>query len=232
MPRQSISNYWKALIRDRAENSDDSADAITAGLEELSGKACELGVSDPPPKRRTVSRYVTEFRSGRERSPYRLFYWPGCMGDGEHCVPWEASRAALDLLAYILSESLHRPPVILVRNFWTATLAAPDADVQTRLRIATRIALDQTDGLEKYVGFAEWEQDPRAHLPPLTVPADAFANSGAYLILRSSVHISTSTLAIANEARQTGRKFAEVEAESLGFPQPSSANPPERRKKE
>lgn len=198
MPKPSIHIYWKDLIRHEAVNSDASADVIAASLKEQVETARKLGVIDPPPSHRTVSRYTKEFRSGynAETSLYREFHYPNCMGDKDHSVPWEASRAALDLLAHIRAGKLARPPVILVQHFWRATLATPPtATVQERLDIAVRLSLNENEDLETYLATQDWSQ--RETLTPLTFSAEKVVKVGTFLILRSCFAISPETLKIA-----------------------------------
>ena len=125
------------------------------------------------------------------------------MGDKDHCVPWEASRAALDLLAHIRAGKFARPPVILVQHFWRATL------VQERLDIAVRLSLNENEDLETYLATQDWSQ--RETLTPLTFSAEKVVKVGTFLILRSCFAISPETLKIATKTRRTDESFEKGE---------------------
>ena len=57
-------------------------------------------------------------------------------------LPWEASRAALDLMRYANDVLGIRPMVRQVRWFWRVTLAAPDAPMDERARLALELAME------------------------------------------------------------------------------------------
>ena len=217
MPKARINTFWQDEIKMLAENTADSAEAIQAALNELAAKAQEHGMSDPPPSQRTVSRYIREFRGqpDRERVPYRLFVWPAGMGSHTG-IPWEASRACLDLLDHIANEELNRPSIRLVEKFWRATLAAPDADVPTRLAIAFRWETGFTAGLEEYLAKAGWREDPPAAMPEITFPVDSITNK-TLQAMRSAAYVSPVTARLIEESNRTGRPFGEVQAKYLGL---------------
>src|SRR5207244_3214125 len=85
------------------------------------------------PSDRAIRRIVTEFPP-EERQPYKFFSWPTSMESG--ALPWEASRACLDLLRY-LNEQGRKPPLnSLAQAFWYITLAAPAAPIKERVEAA------------------------------------------------------------------------------------------------
>ena len=74
-----------------------------------------------------------------EKVQYRYFYYPESMERGE--LPWEASAACLELLGSIFISAAtglgdRRPTIRLALAFWRITLAAPDLNVNKRLRYA------------------------------------------------------------------------------------------------
>jgi hypothetical protein len=82
------------------------------------------------PSSATVLRLYREFKAfpPEEQREYGLFAWPDSMENG--ALPWEASRAALDLLAYRLSSRyLGRPTVRQVLWYWRLRQASPSVDI-------------------------------------------------------------------------------------------------------
>src|SRR5262249_31089099 len=65
---------------------------------------------------------------------YRLFSWPQSMQAG--ALPWEASRAVLDLLRLRSSQHMEVPLVAEAQWFWRVTQAIPDAPIEQRARAA------------------------------------------------------------------------------------------------
>jgi len=114
-----------------------------------------VGAPKQRPGQRTIGRTIKEFegKSAEEKRLRDYFSWPKSMLDG--ALPWEASRAALDLMRFNV-ESGYSPrseqvPVISeVRWFWRVTQAIPDADIKTRVWIATWLHF-----IETFYGDAE-----------------------------------------------------------------------------
>src|SRR5437870_9072922 len=93
MPRPKTDHRWIQLIKQLCVNNERmTARAIARRLQaEPDGQNA--------PSERTVSRLIEEFESSQEsKLPYKYFCWPGSMESG--ALPWEASRACLDLLRY------------------------------------------------------------------------------------------------------------------------------------
>ena len=99
---------------------------------------------DPPtpvPSDRAIRRIMAEFKaaSEEERLPYQVFTWPGSMESG--ALPWEASRAVLDLLR-LRTEKRFGPPLVREAQwFWRITLAIPDAPIDERHDAALELAM-------------------------------------------------------------------------------------------
>src|SRR6266487_7027562 len=92
--------YWVERIRILAANNPRiSYTAIARELE------AEGGSGAPSP--RTVERFAKKFRSlpPQQQADYRYFSWPETMEQG--LLPWEASRAALELAEHFRD---HGPP--------------------------------------------------------------------------------------------------------------------------
>ena len=74
-------------------------------------------------------------------------------------MPWEASRAALDLLALLDNVGLPRPSVFLARWFWRIAYAMPALPREERLGVALMAATHQNvgepipEGLEWWIAY-------------------------------------------------------------------------------
>ncbi len=75
---------------------------------------------------RTIRRWLEEFdnkKSPEFRDQYRQFHWPESMESG--LLPWEASRAGLDLLGEYQERGWHRPLLAVVLAYWGLRNALP-----------------------------------------------------------------------------------------------------------
>src|SRR5262249_46541831 len=93
----------------------------------------------PVPSARAIRRVKTEFESlkAEDMERYKRFLWPESMQRG--ILPWESSRAALDLLRYYRDRGMHAPLIEEVQTLWHVTLAAPDMSLDDRVRIAAQL---------------------------------------------------------------------------------------------
>jgi hypothetical protein len=88
-------------------------------------EAAERAGRDDYPSERTIRR-IYEARKLEPMQTQReaaLFRWPQSMEEG--ALPWEASRAALDLLRHMDERGFGRPTVRLVKWYWRVVMAAP-----------------------------------------------------------------------------------------------------------
>ena len=175
MPRPSIDPRWHELIWSMVgERPKPTLKTILAQL----GEASRISESHPqplgkPPKARAV-RYSIEKHKllpPEEQRQYALFHWPGSLGSPD--LPWEASAACLELLAYFQQANrwdpahyASRPTIRLAKWFWRVTLAAPDAPFHYRRAVAVSLAIsevlpggrpeiDARSG-EGYLAYAPW----------------------------------------------------------------------------
>ena len=121
-------------------------DLTPADISELAkAKAPEVGWSSPP-ARATSYKYFDAYQYLPEhiRVGYKYFSWPEAMIDGS--LPWEATRAALDLLAWTEEHELSPPTTAIAKWFWRATLALPDTSLGLRLRVALTAATSEEAG--------------------------------------------------------------------------------------
>jgi hypothetical protein len=97
----------------------------TRATEALARKAMELGREDPPGKR-TVERLYRQWKAKSEEAQREsaFFRWPHSMLEGT--IPWEASGAALELLAYWDECGRGRPTNRVVLWYYRLLLACPD----------------------------------------------------------------------------------------------------------
>ncbi len=123
----------------------------------------------PVPSDRAIRRIMSEFKAapGKERLPYRLFAWPESMELG--ALPWEASRAALDLLRLRNDERLGPPLIREALWFWHVTQAAPDAPLGTRKDLAAYLTTREIRNLparnahvERLIMYQPWKGDAEA----------------------------------------------------------------------
>ncbi len=106
------------------------APRITRALEE---EAAREGRYDCPSER-AVSSILRKI-AAEDLREYRFLYWPDTFERGD--LPWEASEAALELLALKeFAPGEARPSVRLARWFWRITQAAPRMLPAERRRLA------------------------------------------------------------------------------------------------
>jgi hypothetical protein len=108
--------------------------------QELKQEAEKSGREDYPSER-WVGKYLREgwdeLTEGQKQR-YALLSWPGSMEDG--ALPWEASAADLELLAYLNDLHSSRPNHEEALWFWRVTQAAPDAPLDLRYDLSTILA--------------------------------------------------------------------------------------------
>jgi hypothetical protein len=168
MSRPSIDPIWIDYIRTAAaHNLKLGAEKIRGELERKKRRGEIPESAGSVPSRRKISNVLQEFRDlpREEKQPYDVFKFPESMQAA--VLPWEASRACLDLLAWQYKENRDRPLVGLAQCFWQITQAAPDADIQTRLEISSKLRLSEIigcsgeflRGLEWFLAYAPWRNE-------------------------------------------------------------------------
>lgn len=129
MPRKGIVGFWVATIHELAESEPrPSAAQIELRLKKIGDQEGR----DDCPSLRTIGRILQEHGRlpEREKEFYREFRWPQAMQ--ADLVPWEATRVALDLLAYYLRKHKVRPTVRRVLWHWRLSLVNPDWEIGHR----------------------------------------------------------------------------------------------------
>lgn len=147
MPRPRIDRFWiEGIKQSLAKDRQMGYKTVRAELQHLAREAEKKdGQKEEKlkvPNLSTVQRYVKEFRDlpEEELRQYRLFSWPESMGTPD--LPWEASRAALELLA--APPDGQRPTIRLVKWYWRLSLACPEWEPGQRLHFAEWLAAGET----------------------------------------------------------------------------------------
>jgi hypothetical protein len=138
MTRERLSQDWIDRMYFIFENEPRTPDYVIA--EQMKSFATEWGRNDYP-KLRTIQKYRQAYRASEPevKAQYRLFQWPESMIQGD--LPWEASRASLELRAFLDVLGIRTsPPLSLVKWFWRVTLADPQARIDLRLSAAAGLA--------------------------------------------------------------------------------------------
>ena len=137
MPRPRFSQYDVIIAKLAAESS--SAAEVARTFAQL---AAGEGWQDIPSER-TVRRRALDFQKRLARlgtqAQNRRFSWPESMMTVT--VPWEASRAALDLLKYRDENSLQLPTNREARFFWRIRQASPAIDDARASTLAALLAV-------------------------------------------------------------------------------------------
>lgn len=154
MGRPPLDSIWRERTRIVAATSSVSQKEIVRRLER---QATQEGRTDAP-SLRTVRRYLHGFAglSAAEHEQYAYFHWPESMES--RALPWEASRAALDLLVQWQSAGRGRPLLAVVAAYLQVLQALPrewdlahDADREpVRLQMAALLAAVRLTGGKSY----------------------------------------------------------------------------------
>lgn len=160
--RPKTDPFWIDRVRSLTANEQLGGKAIAKRLEQ---EQRALGRNDAP-QERTVFRIQEDFRKlpDWQQGAYQAFTWPESMEIG--AVPYEASAAALELLAFArqnrpletdgTSALWDRPQIRLVLWYWRVTQAAPDLPAATKARIAGSLVARDVLGTGIHPGEIEW----------------------------------------------------------------------------
>jgi hypothetical protein len=132
MPRPKTDTYWVQRVQTLA------ADGLRAPA--IARRLAGEGRPNYPTER-TVRRLIDEYAALPDhlRLEQALFRWPASMDSG--ALPWEASRAALELLRHCDEHGLPPPTNHQATWFWRLRLAAPSRDATNLHQAATLLAL-------------------------------------------------------------------------------------------
>jgi len=134
MPRPRTGPLWV----ERIETLTEEGESVASIFRTLKQEAEQDGRNDYPGER-TVRRIAEAHRRKPEhvRREAALFRWPRTMLAGT--LPWEASRAALNLLRIYDQEGWGRPTVKTVRWFWRVSMAAPALSPEATARLSAML---------------------------------------------------------------------------------------------
>lgn len=191
MPRPGTSDNVKRKIWELGENN---PRASAAWIRKTLLTRGEINL----PTERTIARIKKDFLSKQpqERLPYRYASWPEAMES--NALPWESSRALLDLLRFFEESGRGRPIIQVAEWFWRVSLAAPELDVAKRYDAAKRLLMirsaiapppEAPRGVEWFLVFEPWLSKgnasaykraqsktpggvPAYRLPPLKIPSE------------------------------------------------------------
>lgn len=123
MPTPRTPDVWRSRIFSIKAN--DPRIGRRAILQRLRGQGLGPEEEETCPSERTIGRILEDWenKTEEERRQYFFFRWPEAMQEG--LLPWEASRAALDLLHEYDRQGLGRPSVRVVRWYWHVLQALP-----------------------------------------------------------------------------------------------------------
>lgn len=157
MPRKKTERHWFERAATLTEEGLRAAEIFR----QFEREGQEPGGRKDYPGQRTIERLVKEHRARPEpeQREYALFRWPDSMEAG--ALPWEASRAGLDLVRRYEAEGWRRPTVASVRWYWRVMQAAPGIPADAAQRIAVRF---QTNRDLARLGLKEMWDTSRAEL--------------------------------------------------------------------
>ena len=173
MPQPAVKKRVKASV---FEMFDEKPRLTTSEIRErlvsTADEATREGWAFKAPSERTIRRLHEEYvgLTDEERSQYHRLEWPESMELGAAItgLPWEASAAVLELLAFLLRKGLPRPTVRHGKWFWRITDAVPDAPLAYRALTSRLLAAGEVSGslpsaelrkVEGYLAFARWRSD-------------------------------------------------------------------------
>ena len=149
MARPGVHAFWVDKIRVMVAN-----EPGMSGVEvrrRLLNRQLVKGEPTPPtpvPSDRAIRRIMERFKElpRAEQQPYTVFSWPESMELG--ALPWEASRAALDLLRLRTDKRFGPPLIREALWFWHVTQAAPDAELGIRRDLAAYLAMQKMQKMQ------------------------------------------------------------------------------------
>jgi hypothetical protein len=173
MPQRPIDDYWKERVKSLLGADPRREPGPRAIKRHLDAEAermdrTEIAKVGYPPSERSITRIRdAEWQTlpEQERREYRELHWPDTFVRGD--LPWEASGAALELLAWSNDARLPRPPISITRWYWRICQAMPDTEIKGRIAITATVASHQDAGLplpegwEWFLAYAPWKQGNR-----------------------------------------------------------------------
>ncbi|MBI4491736.1 MAG: hypothetical protein HY690_02970 [Chloroflexi bacterium] len=170
MPQKPIAQDWRDQVYTLCGSG--RKRSVVEMFQLLEAEGIRLGRNDYPSKR-SLNRIRDDFHRLPEpqQREYGQVRWPDSFGRGD--LPWEAGRAALDLLRFHDEQGLDRPTVRHVRWFWRVGMAAPGIPTQDADRLSEHLATaeflavanlgtTEVQGLEWLLAYQPWRSDDDA----------------------------------------------------------------------
>jgi len=177
LARPRINDFW--IDRIELTRANDHTRSLSAVKIRDVIKRFQSSAPTELPSDRAIRRVIQEFdeKKDSEKLSQRYFSWPSSMDIG--AVPWEGSRACLDLLAEFTKRGKQPPTNLLAERFWRVTQATSlDLEIATRVRLAMRLIVFsklnmrlELEDVERYIAERRWQSDSLLlrRLPPLEV---------------------------------------------------------------
>jgi len=156
MPQMPIPEYWKERVYFHLSEEGGKVTVrelfkrlkVEAEGLEKTGIPGAMKLSGEYPSERSIARIKNNMwlhMSNLEKNAYRVLRWPESFGTPE--LPWEASAACLELLAFRDRSGRLRPSARVAKWFYRLTLAAPEAPAFVRDFNATNLATSEKLGI-------------------------------------------------------------------------------------
>ncbi len=170
--RRGVDELW---VRWAFHHFANNPKATYRKLEEEAEKAAvEMGRDDPPSER-TLRRLRRRWETlqAHERAQYGYVHWPETFEAG--LLPWEASRAILDLIALYQDKGWGRPTVRMAKWYWRLASVLPDTPNEDRrpareqmarilaaIEASSKPRHDKLRQIERYLAYALQPGGPKS----------------------------------------------------------------------
>lgn len=162
MARAKTESYWRDRVAFRVAEGDTAADIFR-----LFEREAKQGGRNDYPAAKTIRSIAAELSKDEEKQN-ALFRWPRAMEID--ALPWEASCAALDLLAIRDRRGLGRPTVRQAKWYWRLFAAAPDLSPEdaekwsaiyaaSELAAQARLPAHADEAIEWRLAYRPWSSD-------------------------------------------------------------------------
>src|SRR5205823_1337322 len=140
VPREKTDQYWVQRVWALASEDGMRSPAIYRAVMAEG----ERQKRNDYPSERQIRRLLADYRAlpEHERREHAYFTWPDTMLTG--ALPWEASRAVLDLVQWRMDQERDQPTVRLAKWFWRLRLAVPSIPVDAGEWLAEHLAAGES----------------------------------------------------------------------------------------
>lgn len=174
----------------------------------------------------TIKRYVRRLRNETLERGSEPFNWPDSMGTADHQVPWEGSRASLDLVRHCAENGLPWPTVRIARWYWRvcqASLGTTGSNRSSELQAPFSPSTGDADANREESSVTTKPQDEimdiRLHRANWLAVGEVLEHQGfdVQSSIRERIELE---LIFLPERSQEDRLALEITAQSVGAPQP------------